>query len=109
MKRLKTGLIIIMLCMVIMRCTFRPGFVDGYDFTITIPDNKVAALRDALCITWDYEGSKLCLDPNCAEYESKKAFLERKVRHYLKERANRCLEDSASIAAMNAVVPIEYE
>ena len=99
---------IFIIIMVLMLCGITIAY--AYDFTITIPDDKVIQLRDTLCIVWDYEGNKLCLDPNtCSQYETKKQFVERRIRQWIKNQANEFLEDSAAVAAKNTVTPIEFE
>ena len=87
----------------------------GYDFTIPIPDAKAIALRDTLCIVWDYDANKRCTatDPNdpdvCLEYESQKTFIENRVRTWIKNQANDKIRELAITEAVNTVELIEFE
>lgn len=80
----------------------------SYDFTLTIPDQHAITVRDALCEEWDYEEN--CLKNGGEECtESKKDFLERWLRRYIKNVVNNYRKWDAMQTAEMAVEEIEFD
>lgn len=81
----------------------------AYDFTITVPDQHVITVRDSLCIHWDYEGNKICTDPEDPETcETKKEFIERKTKARIKTIVNNFLQETAVNVARRDAPQLDF-